>query len=94
MVVELHQAAALIYLVAGILAATALALSSRQLSRVSVGVLALGAAVHALAFAAFHRVPNPPPLTDLPAAVSLMAFLGVIFFLLLLQRARLTALGG
>jgi ABC-type uncharacterized transport system permease subunit len=36
----------------------------------------------------------PPPLTDLPLAVSLMAWLGVLFALLLSRRGRLESLAG
>jgi ABC-type transport system involved in cytochrome c biogenesis permease subunit len=92
MAVELHTITSLVYLLAAILAGAGLALPSRRLGRASVIVLVLGALSHALAFAAFHQTPTPPPLTDQPAAVSLTAWLGVLSFLALMRRARLQTL--
>jgi ABC-type uncharacterized transport system permease subunit len=60
--------------------------------RAGVGVLALGALVHGASFAWLHAGPSPPPLTDLSAAVSFMSWIGVVFYLLLLLRARLADL--
>jgi ABC-type transport system involved in cytochrome c biogenesis permease subunit len=94
MVVGLHTATSVIYLAAALLAGAGMALASARLTRAAVAALVVGALVHALAFAAFHREGSPPPLTDLPASVSLMAWLGVVFFLALMRRARLQSLVG
>jgi len=91
-IVVLHQLTAALYLVAGMLAGVGLALARPRLSRVAVVVLVSGAILHGVAFAAFHLASEPPPLTDLPASVSLMAWLSVLFYLSLLIRARLSAL--
>ncbi len=92
MIVLLHQITAAIYLAAGVLAGVGLASSTARLVRASALVLAAGAAAHGIAFAAFHLAAEPPPLTDLPAAVSLMVWLGVLFYLALLVRVRIAAL--
>ena len=92
MAIALHQLAAAIYLAAAAATAGGLAWPSARLTRIGVALLALGGLVHGAGFAAFHTVPNPPPLTDLPAAVSLMAWISVLFFLALLWRSRLAAL--
>ena len=92
MIVGLHQLTAALYLAAGLLAGVGLALARPTLSRAAVAVLVAGAGLHGICFAAFHLAAEPPPLTDLPASVSLMAFLGVLFYLSLLMRARLSAL--
>lgn len=92
MVVALHIATAAFYLAAGVASGVGLALPSPRALRSAVSLLLLGAVIHASAFAAFHVAAVPPPLTDLPAAVSLMSWLAVLFFLGLLRRARLHAL--
>ncbi len=92
MVVQLHQITAAIYLAAGLVAGLGLALPAARLSRVAGGALAVGATVHAVAFASLHAADPTPPLTDLPAAISLMAWVGVLFFFALLSRARLAGL--
>jgi len=91
-VVALHILTAALYLGAGVVAGVGLVLPSPRALRGSVSILLLGAVAHAFAFAAFHLAAAPPPLTDLPAAVSLMAWLAVLFFLALLRRVRLQAL--
>jgi ABC-type uncharacterized transport system permease subunit len=90
--VELHQLAAVLYLVAGIGALHGVVLSSRRMVRVSVVALALGALVHAAAFATLHRVEPTPQLTELAPALSLMSWMAVLFLLLLMWRARLAGL--
>ncbi len=92
MAVQLHQLTAAIYLLAGLVAWLGLALRSSRLERVSVGVLALGAVAHILAFARLHTADPPPPLTDLPAAVSFMACAGTVFFLAFQRWTRLAGL--
>ncbi len=92
MLVALHQLAAAIYLLAGVVAWLGLALRSWRLERVSVGVLALGAVAHIVAFARLHSADPPPPLTDHPAAVSFMACAGTVFFLAFQRWTRLAGL--
>jgi ABC-type transport system involved in cytochrome c biogenesis permease subunit len=93
MALELHQWTAELYLAAGLISWLGFALRSPRLERAAVGVLALGAAAHLAAFALLHALEPPPPLTDLPVAVSFMACVGTLFFLLLLlRRLRLAAL--
>lgn len=88
----LHQATAALYLAAALAAALGLVLPSPRLGRASVGCLAAGAAVHTLSFLTLHGAASPPPLTTLPAALSLMVWMAVLFFLLLLRRARVIGL--
>jgi ABC-type transport system involved in cytochrome c biogenesis permease subunit len=90
--VTLHQLTAAIYLVAGLVAGFGLALPSRRLIRVSVGLFAAAVVAHGAAFAVLHTAEPAPPLTDLPTAVSFMALVGSIFYLLLLRRVRLAGL--
>jgi ABC-type transport system involved in cytochrome c biogenesis permease subunit len=92
MAIALHQIAAVIYLAAAAVTGAGLAWPSARLTRIGVALLGLGALAHGAGFAAFHMVPEPPPLTDLPAAVSLMAWIAVLFFLALLWRSRLAVL--
>ena len=88
----MHQGAAALYLAAGIAAWLGVALPAPRLGRLAVVLLALGAAIHAAAFALLHAIEPPIPITDLPAAVSLMSLLAVLFFLALLLRVRLLGL--
>jgi ABC-type transport system involved in cytochrome c biogenesis permease subunit len=93
LLIGLHQGTAAIYLAAALAAALGLALPSPRSRRISVARLALGAVVHALAVFGLHRLRPTPSLTTLPAALSLMALLLVLFFLALQWRTRLGALG-
>jgi len=90
-VVELHQLTAGLYLVACVAAGLGLALPAPRLERVAVGVLGVGALVHGLSFLTLHRG-EAPPLTELPVAVSFMAWVGTVAYLALLLRARLAGL--
>lgn len=92
MTIELLQATAAVYLIAGLVAGLGLALPAPRLERAAVLLLAVGAGVHGLSFAFLHRAEPTPPLTELPAAVSFMAWVGTASFLVLLLRARLTGL--
>ena len=92
MAILLHQATAALYLLAGIVAWLGLALGARRLERGSVAILTLGGALHLVAFGTLHTLDPPPPLTDLPIAISFMACVGALFFLLLSQWARLAGL--
>jgi ABC-type uncharacterized transport system permease subunit len=95
LVIELQQLAAGLYLVASLGTFLGLALPDARLGRVAIGCLAVGAVVHGLAFAQLHTR-TAPPLTDLSAAISLMAWLAVVFALALvvLLRGRLESLAG
>lgn len=92
MAIVLHQWTAAIYLVAGLVAWLGMALRAPRLERGAVGLLLLGALVHLLAFARLHALEPPPPLTDLPVAISFMACVGTLFFLLLMRWLRLAGL--
>ncbi len=92
MAIQLHQWTAAIYLVAGLVAGLGLALPASRLSRFAVALLALGVLVHAASFSVLHSAPSPPPLTDLPAAISFMVLVAAAFFLALLWRVRLAPL--
>jgi ABC-type uncharacterized transport system permease subunit len=92
MSLALHQLTAELYLAASLLAWVGMAQRSARLERVSVWVLGGGALVHLLAFSLMHRADPPPPLTDPAAALSFMAWIGTLAFLLLLRRARLAGL--
>lgn len=92
MAAQLHQLTSALYLAAGLVAWAGMAQRSARLERVSVGVLAAGAAVHLSALALLHRADPPPPLTDPASSLSFMAWVGVVAFLLLLRRARLAGL--
>jgi len=86
------QLAAAIYLIACLVAGSGLVLRSRRLARVGVWLLAIGAAVHGLSFLSLHASGGAPPLTSLAAAASFMAWIGTLFFLILLLRARIAGL--
>ena len=92
MIVQLHQLAAALYLAAGLAAGLGLALPLTRLLRVAVAILAVGALIHGFSFSLFHEATPPVPLTDHAAAVSLMAWIAVLFSIVLLARARLLAL--
>ena len=62
-------------------------LPKARFGRAAPWLLAAGALLHGIAFARFHTLPNPPPLTDLPSAVSLAAWLAVLASLALLGAA-------
>ncbi len=88
----LHQATAALYLASGLAAALGLALPAPRARRAGVALLGAGAALHAVSFVTLHGAPVPPPLTTLPAALSLMVWMAVCFFLVLLRRARVSGL--
>ena len=89
MVVELHQVTAAIYLVAGLVSGLSMVLPSARAGKVAVALLVVGVAVHGLAFSRLHTMEPTPPLTELPLAVSFMAWVGTIFFLALMRRDHL-----
>ena len=86
---EFQQIAAALYLAAGVGALLGLVLPApRMLIGARFG-LALGAGFQAAAFATLHRLDPAPALTDLAQAVSVTAWLGVLFGLGLFSRIRL-----
>ena len=88
-VYEFQQIAAALYLAAGVGALLGLVLPApRMLVGARLG-LALGAVFQAAAFATLHRLDPAPALTDLAQALSITAWLGVLFGLALLSRIRL-----
>lgn len=89
---NLHTIAEALYLAAAVLATFGLAMRQPRFSRAAVGALAAGALIHASAFFQLHEFQIPPRLTGLPGAVSLASWLGTLFFLSLMRRARLDAL--
>ncbi len=84
----LHIATAAAYLFAALAAVAGLGLRARALQRVAVALLAAGAVTHAAAFWGLHTLVPTPSLTEPPLAASLMAWLAVVSFLLLLVRVR------
>jgi len=92
MALQLHEWAAAFYLVAGLVAWLGMAQRSAGLERGSVGLLLAGALLHVGALSTLHNLDPTPPLTDLPAAVSFMACIGTLFFLVLLRWLRLAGL--
>ncbi len=81
--------AAALYLAAGVGAMLGLTLPSQRILHGARWGLALGALAQGLAFATLHRLEFAPALTDLPQALAMTAWLGVIFTLALLSRFRL-----
>jgi ABC-type transport system involved in cytochrome c biogenesis permease subunit len=65
-----------------------LGVRARRFLAISVGLLALAAVLHGLAFFELHRLEPTPQLTDLPLAVSLAAWLLALSFLALQLRLR------
>ncbi len=90
--VEFHQLAAAIYLAAGLGALIGVVLPSPRMSRGAAWGLALGALVQIAAFATLHLAETPRPITALPAAVELSAWMLVIYLLALMWKFRLPAL--
>ena len=92
MVVQIHQLTAAIYLIAALVASLGLALPAPRLGRVALVLLGVGALAHVLCFGAMHTGGSTPALTSLPAAVSFMAWVGTVFYLVLARRVRLGGL--
>ena len=88
MIPDLKELAAACYLAASVAAAVGLLLPSAGAARGAVIGLIVGAVLHGGSFWQIHARPSPPPLTDLPMAVSLTAWIGTIFYLILLLRVR------
>lgn len=92
MVLELLRITAVAYLAAGLVAAGGLALRRHDLLRAGVILLVGAAALHGASFTLLHTAEPTPPLTDAPSAVSFMAWIGTLCFLLALLRSRLGGL--
>jgi ABC-type uncharacterized transport system permease subunit len=92
LVLGLHEGAAAIYLLAALAAVLGVSLRSpRWLAGAALG-LGAGALVHGFAFWELHELSNPPALTELPFALSLMAWLAVLVYLPLQLRPRMRGL--
>lgn len=92
MVVALHQITAALYLAAAVSAGAGLGLDRLVFSRIAIGLLAAGAVAHAAAFSLLHTADSVPPITDLPTALSFMAWVGTVGYLVLARRRRLSGL--
>ncbi len=92
MVVVLQYLTAGLYLLASLAAGAGFTLARPATLRAAVGVLGAGAVAHAASFTLLHSATPMPPLTHLPSALSFMALVGTIAFLLLAWRARLAGL--
>ena len=84
MVLELLQITAVAYLLAGVAAAAGLTLRRHNLLRTGVILLVGAAGLHGISFSLLHTADPTPPLTDSPSAVSFMAWVATVSFLLLL----------
>lgn len=90
--IELHQAAAAIYLAAGIGALLGIVLPSPRMARGAIWGLAFGALIQGIGFATLHRMSPAPGLTDLPMVLSLIVWMAVVALLLFLWRMRVGSL--
>jgi ABC-type transport system involved in cytochrome c biogenesis permease subunit len=81
--------AAALYLAAGVGATLGLTLSAPRVLYGARWGLALGAIAQAAAFATLHRLDPVPAMTDLAQAITVMAWLSVVFSLALFSRFRL-----
>jgi len=91
-VIALLQLAAALYLAAGVAAGLGLGTGTARAARAGLGLLAGGAGLQALSFAALHWMEPAPSLTSLPVALSLMSWMLVGAFLAFSRRRRLEAL--
>ncbi len=86
----LHELTEGFYLAAGLAAWIAIALPAPRLSRLALVLLGVGALAHTASLATLHQIEPVPSLTHLPAALSVSALTGVIFFfVLLMMRVRI-----
>ncbi len=92
MVAALQYLTAGLYLLASLTAGAGFTLARPAMLRAAMGMLAAGAIAHGASFSLLHSAAITPPLTHLPSALSFMAWVGTIGFLLLAWRARLTGL--
>lgn len=92
MIVELWHLAAALYLAGALWLGVGALLPYGRLRPAALTLLVAGALFHGVGFARLHTLEPPPSLTEFPAAVSLMAWLAVLFAVVLLQRRRLELL--
>ena len=92
MVVVLQYLTAGLYLLASLTAGAGFTLARPAMLRAAIGVLAAGAIAPSATFSLLHTASPAPPLTHLPSALSFMALVGTVGFLLLAWRARLAGL--
>jgi ABC-type transport system involved in cytochrome c biogenesis permease subunit len=92
MVDALQYLTAGLYLLATLTAGAGFTLARPAMLRAAIAVLAAGAVAHGASFSLLHTGPDTPPLTHLPSALSFMAWVGTVGFLLLAWRARLAGL--
>jgi ABC-type transport system involved in cytochrome c biogenesis permease subunit len=86
-VIALLQLAAALYLAAGVAGGVGVGLGSRRALRTGVLLLGAGAFAHGVCFALLHKSEPVPSLTELPFAVSLMAWVLALAFLVFARRA-------
>jgi len=92
MVLALEYLTAALYLLASLTAGAGFTVARPVMLRAAVAVLAAGAVAHGAMFTLLHSAEPTPPLTHLPSALSFMAWVGTVAFLLLAWRARLAGL--
>ncbi len=92
MIVELWHLAAALYLAAALWLAVGALLPHGRPRPVALLLLAAGALAQGVGFARLHTLDPTPPLTNFPSAVSLMAWIAVLFAAALLKRRRLELL--
>ena len=88
MALELHQWTAIAYLAAAAAAVLAHALAQPRIQRLGLVLLGVGVFLHSGGLFQLHRLDPAPQLTDLPFAVSLMAWCLTWIFLLTLVFVR------
>lgn len=92
MIIELWHLAAALYLAGALWLGVGALLPYGRPRPVALTLLAAGAVAQGVGFARLHTLDPTPPLTDFPTAVSLMAWLSVLFAAALLHRRRLELL--
>ncbi len=92
MIVELWHLAAALYLAAALWLAVGALLPYGRPRPIALVLLVAGALAQGVGFARLHTLAAPPPLTDFPAAVALMAWIAVLSAAALLHRRRLELL--
>src|SRR5262245_19135041 len=92
MTLALHTWTAAAYLTASAAIVAGLGGRAQRGLQLGIGLLGVAAVLHGLAFFDLHRLEPTPALTQLPLAVSLAAWLGVLSFLGLQLRLRTRAL--
>jgi len=91
-IVQLHQLTAALYLIAALVASLGIALPAPRLGRLSLTLLGVASLAHAACFGLLHSGNATPALTELTMAVSFMALVGTVFYLVLAWHTRLVGL--